>query len=61
VQYDNAMKPPPDNLEFAQFTDAMKKILKVSKTELNRRIEATKKGKRSKVSASPSPVSSSAS
>jgi hypothetical protein len=47
------MKPPPDNPEFARFTSAMRDILKVSKIELNRRIEATKKGKRSKVSASP--------
>jgi hypothetical protein len=49
------MKPPPDNPEFARFTDAMKTILKVSKVELNRRIEATKKEKQSKSSASPGP------
>jgi hypothetical protein len=55
------MKRPPDNPEFARFTEAMRTIVKVSKTELNRRIEATKKGKRLKTSASPdSAVSSSA-
>jgi hypothetical protein len=42
------MKQPPDNPEFARFTAAMRTIVKVSKTELNRRIEETKKGKRSK-------------
>jgi hypothetical protein len=61
LRYDTPMKQPPDNPEFARFTAAMRTIVKVSKTELNRRIEATKKGKRSKVSASPdSAVSSSA-
>jgi len=46
------MKTPPDNPEFARFTDAMRTILKVSKTEMNRRIAGAKKGKRSKSSAS---------
>jgi hypothetical protein len=55
------MKKPPRNPEFDRFTDAMKTILKVSKTELNRRIEAEKKVKRSKPSASPAPASSSTS
>jgi hypothetical protein len=41
------MKTPPKNTEFDRFTDAMKTILKVSKTELNRRIEAEKRPKRS--------------
>jgi hypothetical protein len=36
------MKPPPNNPEFARLTDAMKTILKVSKTEMTRRIEAEK-------------------
>ncbi|HEY1984942.1 MAG TPA: hypothetical protein VGG85_06010 [Terracidiphilus sp.] len=52
------MKTPPDNPEFARFTKAMQTIVKVSKTELNRRLEAEKKGKRSKASASPVAVSS---
>jgi hypothetical protein len=39
------MKTPPDNPEFAKFTDAMRTIVKVSKTELNRRIQAEKKRK----------------
>ena len=41
------MKQPPDNPEFAKFTLAMRKILSVSKTELNRRIEAEKQAKSS--------------
>jgi len=36
------MKPPPDNPEFRKFTAAMRKIMKVSKTEMTRRIEAEK-------------------
>jgi hypothetical protein len=55
------MKKPPDNPEFAKFTEALRGILKVSKTEMNRRIEAEKKGKRVKPSASPVPASSSTS
>lgn len=54
------MKPPPDNPEFARFTDAMRTIVKVSKVEMNRRIEAEKKRK-TKPSASPVPASSSTS
>jgi hypothetical protein len=46
------MKKPPNNPEFARFTDAMRSILKVSKTELNRRLEAEKR--KPKASASPS-------
>jgi hypothetical protein len=37
------MKTPPDNPEFARFTDAMKTIVKVSKVELQRRMEAEKR------------------
>jgi hypothetical protein len=55
------MKTPPDNPEFARFTNAMRTILKVSKTEMNRRIAGAKKAKRSKSSASPGPASSSTS
>lgn len=41
------MKPPPDTPEFAKFTAGLKQILKVSKTELQARIEAQKRsGKR---------------
>ena len=39
------MKTPPDNPEFALFTSAMRDLLKVSKVEMNRRIEAEKKRK----------------
>lgn len=55
MRYDNAMKTPPNNPEFARFTDAMRTIVKVSKVELNRRIEAEKQ-KPSKTSASRVPV-----
>jgi len=44
------MKPPPDNAEFARFTDAMRTIMRVSKADLRRQIEADKKGKRPKAS-----------
>jgi hypothetical protein len=53
------MKKPPDNPEFARFTSAMRHIMGVSKAELQRRMEAEKKEKRSKASASPSAASSS--
>jgi hypothetical protein len=53
------MKKPPDNPEFVRFTSAMRTIMKVSKVELQRRIEAEKEGKRSKASASPSVASAS--
>ena len=43
--YDSGMKKPPDNPEFARFTDALKTILKVPKSEMTRRIEAEKNGK----------------
>jgi len=39
------MKAPPKNPEFAKFTDAMKTIMKVSKTELQKRMEDEKKAK----------------
>jgi hypothetical protein len=53
------MKKPPDNPEFARFTTAMRHIMGVSKVELQRRMAAEKKGKRSKASASPSVASAS--
>ncbi len=59
MRYDNSMKKPPDNPEFARFTRAMRHIMGVSKTELQRRMEEEKKGKRSKTSASPFVVSAS--
>jgi hypothetical protein len=41
------MKRPPDTPEFANFTTAMRDIMKVSKGELQKRIEAQKEsGKR---------------
>jgi hypothetical protein len=49
------MKTPPDNPEFARFTAAMRTIVKVSKVEMNARIEAEKKRK-TKASAFPVPV-----
>jgi len=50
------MKKPPDNPEFAKFTAAMRHIMGVSKTEMQRRIEDEKKEKRVKTSASPVPA-----
>ena len=54
------MKTPPDTPEFARFTDAVKDILKVSKSEMATRIEAHKEsGKRlSKGSSSLAPAAS---
>lgn len=41
------MKQPPNTPEFTRFTDAMRNILKVSKGEMQTRIEAHKEsGKR---------------
>jgi hypothetical protein len=41
------MKTPPDTPEFARFTEAVKDILKVSKREMQTRIETQKEsGKR---------------
>jgi hypothetical protein len=42
LRYDTPMKTPPDNPEFERFTDAMRTIVKVSKVELQRRMEAEK-------------------
>ena len=41
-RYDGVMNPPKD-AAFTKFTNAMRDILKVSKVELQRRIEAEKK------------------
>jgi hypothetical protein len=53
-RYSSPMKTPPATPEFANFTNAMRDILKVSKDEMHTRIEAHKEsGKRlSKGSAS---------
>jgi hypothetical protein len=51
------MKRPPSNPEFARFTDAMRGIMKVSKTELNARIAETKKGKPEPSASPASPAS----
>jgi|HubBroStandDraft_6_1064221.scaffolds.fasta_scaffold567143_1 hypothetical protein len=37
-----AMKTPPDTPEFAKFTEAVRDIMKVSKSEMQARIEAQK-------------------
>lgn len=47
------MKTPPKGPEFERFTDAMRQIMKVSKTEIQRRME---EGKRPKPSASHVPA-----
>ncbi len=48
------MKTPPDNPEFARFTEAMRSIMKVSKVELQRREAEWKR--RPKTSASRVPA-----
>jgi hypothetical protein len=55
LRYDSAMKPPPKGPEFTRFTEAMRGIMKVSKTELQRRMEAEKRTP--KPSVSPAAVS----
>lgn len=47
LRYHKPMKKPPDNPEFARFTEAMRHIMTVPKTAIREREEATKKqGKR---------------
>jgi len=55
------MKTPPSDPEFARFTDAMRTIMAVPKTAIQKDIRPKKKGKRTKTSASPVPASSSTS
>ena len=57
-RYYIAMKTPPDTQEFARFTSAVSDILKVSKSEMQTRIEAHREsGKRlSKGSSSLAPA-----
>jgi hypothetical protein len=43
LEYTETMKKPPDNPEFAKFTVAMQTIMKVPKTEIQRRMETEKK------------------
>ena len=59
LRYHNPMKPPPDNPEFAKFTEAMRQIMKVPKAEIQERMEATKTERRARTSVSPAPVSAS--
>lgn len=51
------MKTPPSNPEFERFTDAMRSLMKVSKTEISERMKA----QRRKPGASASRVSGAAS
>jgi len=44
------MKTPPDDPQFARFTEAMREIMKVSKVEMQRRIEAAKRKPKFRVS-----------
>jgi hypothetical protein len=50
LRYDSAMKTPPDNPEFVRFTAAMRSIMKVSKVELQRRMDAAKRKPKFRVS-----------
>jgi hypothetical protein len=52
MEYHNPMKPPPDNPEFAKFTEALRTVMSVSKVELQRRIEEEKQEKKARKSAS---------
>jgi hypothetical protein len=58
VRYHNGMKPPPDDPQFRKFTDAMRTIMSVSKTELKKR-EAEEKKEKQPSAASPDSASSS--
>jgi hypothetical protein len=44
------MKAPPNNPEFARFAEAMRDIMKVSKRELQRRIDGEKQKPKSSAS-----------
>lgn len=46
------MKPPPDTPEFARFTEALKDMLKVPKSEIDARVAAEKRKRTPKPSAS---------
>ncbi len=60
VRYHMPMKTPPDTPEFVRFTTAMRDIVKVSRGELQKRIEAQKEsGKRLSKGASLDPAVSS--
>ena len=37
------MKQPPDNPEFARFTDAMRHIMRVSKVDIQQELKAKKR------------------
>jgi hypothetical protein len=56
VRYHTRMKTPPDNPEFARFTDAMRHIMGVSKVELQKRMQEEKR--KPKTSASRGPAAS---
>jgi len=43
LRYDSPMKTPPDNPEFERFTDAMRRIMTVSKTDIQKAIKAEKR------------------
>jgi hypothetical protein len=46
LRYDNAMNTKPQSPEYKAFENLLGKVLKVSKTELNRRMKADKREKR---------------
>ncbi len=48
IRYHRRMKPPPDTPEFAKFTEALKTMLKVSKVEMQKRIEEDKRTRTAK-------------
>lgn len=42
LRYPSPMKPPPDDPEFRHFTEAMRQMMKVSKAEIQKRMEEEK-------------------
>ncbi len=58
-RYHKPMKPPPTDPEFVKFTEAMRQIMKVSKAEIQERIDAERKQRRARTSVSHVPVSAS--
>lgn len=52
------MKTPPNAPEMTRFNDALRKVLSVSKAELNSRIEADRQSRADKPKRGPKPKSS---
>lgn len=55
MRYDNAMKTQSSTPEMARFNDALRQVLSVSKSELNRRMEADRQAKAGRPKRGPKP------